>query len=216
MALDILTNYVEATVTSGGTTAPAAGNSETWTVTTNENWPVLSASQQIRVMDKADLGATSGYEIMLVTANANGTGVSWTVTRGIEGTTPKPHLAAWTATPAATSGAFDGRYQQIGTGAAANLTINNQTGTTYTVLSSDVGALIVMDNAAANTVTLPTGMTIGDEFRVLQSGAGSTSFVAGAGATVETASSLIARAQWSQIVATVIATNTYVVGGDTQ
>jgi len=46
MALDILTNYVEATVTSGGTTAPAAGNSETWTVTTNENWPVLSASQQ--------------------------------------------------------------------------------------------------------------------------------------------------------------------------
>jgi len=103
MALDVLSNYVEATVTTGGTTAPAAGTVETWTVTTTQNWPVLASGQQIRVMDKAQLGSTSGYEIMLVSANANGTGVSWTATRGVEGTTPVAHAANWTAVPATTA-----------------------------------------------------------------------------------------------------------------
>jgi len=103
MALDVLSNYVEATVPTGGTTAPAAGTVETWTVTTTENWAVLASGQQIRVMDKAQLGSTSGYEIMLVSANANGTGVSWTATRGVEGTTPVAHAANWTAVPATTA-----------------------------------------------------------------------------------------------------------------
>jgi len=82
-------------------------------VTTTENWPVLAAGQQIRVMDKAQLGSTSGYEIMVVTADANGTGVSWTATRGVEGTTPVAHAADWTAVPANTAGLLNGLPMRV-------------------------------------------------------------------------------------------------------
>lgn len=107
--IDVLANYVEATVTAGGTTAPAAGTAESWTVTTAENWPTIALGQQIRVMDKADLTVTSGYEIMIATPIANGTGVTWTVTRGVEGTAPKAHAADWTVVPATTAGGIGGR-----------------------------------------------------------------------------------------------------------
>lgn len=109
---ELLVNANSATITSGGTTAPSALTAETWTVTAS-NWPVLAANQQFRVIDKVDLGKTSGYEIMLVGANANGTGVTWTANRGAEGTTPYSHASGWTAVPAGTAGAITEQAFQV-------------------------------------------------------------------------------------------------------
>ncbi len=115
MPLDVLVNATTATIgntgtpSSSGTDAPAAGTVETWTdVTCDSTWPTLATGQQYRIIDEVDLGKKSGYEIMLVTANAIGTGVSWTVTRGVEGTTPWAHASGWTAVPAGTAAGLAG------------------------------------------------------------------------------------------------------------
>lgn len=54
--------------------------------------------------------------------------------------------------------------------------INNQVGTTYTVLATDMGKLVTFNNAAAVAVTLPQAGTAGFEankgFNVLNLGAG--------------------------------------------
>lgn len=55
--------------------------------------------------------------------------------------------------------------------------VNAQTGTTYTVLATDAGKLITINNAGAIAVTLPqagtTGFEAGREFCFLDLGAGS-------------------------------------------
>jgi len=99
MAIDVLVNYVEGTVTSGGTTT-----SDTAFTVDCTGWPALVSGQQIKVMDKADLGLTSGYEIMDATYTATpGSGVAWTVTRGAEGSTAHAHTSDWTVVPATTA-----------------------------------------------------------------------------------------------------------------
>ncbi len=107
MAVEQLVNATTAVVTSGGTTAPVPGTVETWVVNAPATWPVLASGYEYRVTDILDGGRTAGYEIILVTANAVGTGVSWTVTRGVEGTTPYAHAANWTCVPAVTAGGLD-------------------------------------------------------------------------------------------------------------
>jgi hypothetical protein len=92
LTLDSLTNQGQGTVTAGGTTAPAQGTSESWTVTAANAFPAVSvaAGTCFRVIDPAQL-----TEIMLVTAAPGGTGSgqSWTVTSGAESTTPVAHAA---------------------------------------------------------------------------------------------------------------------------
>jgi hypothetical protein len=114
MPIDVIQNVTTATVTTGGTTAPAAGTSQNWTVTAGSTWLALVTGVQVlRVIDLLDLGKTSGYEIMEVTVLATGTGVTWTVTRGMESTTPYAHAANWTVIPSPSAGSFDGRYGSI-------------------------------------------------------------------------------------------------------
>lgn len=109
--MEVLAIANSATVLSGGTSAPSAGTIETWSVAAAA-WPVLASGNTMRVMDEADLGLLAGYEVMLVTANANGSTAAWTVTRGADGTTPKAHSADWTVLPVETPAGLDARYQQ--------------------------------------------------------------------------------------------------------
>lgn len=74
LANDIFTNIAAGVVTTGGTTAPAAGSVETWTVSaTLGTFPnaqsTASAPTQFRVVDQA----ADYSEVMLVTAATNGT-----------------------------------------------------------------------------------------------------------------------------------------------
>lgn len=54
--------------------------------------------------------------------------------------------------------------------------INTQTGTAYTLLPSDNGKVITINNAAATTVTVPTGLPIGFSCRIIQLGTGVLTF----------------------------------------
>ena len=95
-------NQAATTVTSGGTTAPAGGTPETWTVASSAMFPAALSTAvpptQFHVADTAT-GFTS--EIIAVT---NVSGTTWTVTRGAEGTTPVAHSAGFTIVQVVTTG----------------------------------------------------------------------------------------------------------------
>ena len=74
------------------------------------------------------------------------------------------------------------------------LNFNNQTGTTYTLNSYDARGLVVMNNASANTVTVPPNSSVpfqvGDAIAIEQGGAGKTTIAAGSGVTLNYLSTL--------------------------
>lgn len=98
--------------------------------------------------------------------------------------------------------------------------INAQTGTTYTLALTDVNARVTMNNAAANTLTIPTNATVafpvGTEIRILQIGAGATSIDADVGVTLNGISggigAMSGAGQYTDIIK--VGTNTWWAVGD--
>ena len=79
---------------------------------------------------------------------------------------------------------------------------NTQTGTEYTLVASDAGKLVTLDNDAAitvtvpaNTITVPADTVVRTDFLVL--GAGMPTFVGSGGMTVNADPSLVADAQYA-------------------
>lgn len=104
MAIDIFADNASATVSAGGTTAPAAGTSESWTLSSIVGLAASSSAvlpTQMRLVDPAD--ARTQPEIMLLT---NLSGASATVKRGVEGTTPVAHTAGFTVRAVVTRGSL--------------------------------------------------------------------------------------------------------------
>lgn len=105
-----------------------------------------------------------------------------------------------------------------GGGSSTTVTANPQTGTSYTLVLADAGKAVEMNNAAANTVTIPptssVAFPVGTVLEVVQVGAGQTTIVAGAGVTLRPAGTLATRAQWATIGLRQRATNEWVVSGD--
>ena len=70
--------------------------------------------------------------------------------------------------------------------------LNNQTGTTYTLVSADRGKLVSFTNASAIALTIPTNATTafptGTRIDIIQTGAGQVT-VGGAGVTINSKSS---------------------------
>jgi hypothetical protein len=92
MNAERFTNQAATTVSSGGTTAPAQGTSETWTVASSASFPPASTGvNRFHVVDPAS--SVTAAEIIEVT---NVSGATWTVTRGAEGTTPVAHSSGFT------------------------------------------------------------------------------------------------------------------------
>ncbi len=107
--------------------------------------------------------------------------------------------------------------------AFAGLTVNAQTGTTYTAVKADgLNAIVTMDNGSANTFRIPTDATynfpVGTTLLVYQKGAGITTInavtsgtttVVSAGAT----SSAPLLAQYKSAACIKIAANSWIVVG---
>lgn len=96
---------------------------------------------------------------------------------------------------------------------------NAQTGTTYTLVLTDVAKVISMSNAAAITLTVPTNASVafptGTQILVYQAGAGQIT-VSGAGVTLRSfGSRLKAAGQYAVIGLLKIATDEWVVFGNT-
>lgn len=66
---------------------------------------------------------------------------------------------------------------------------NNQTGTTYTLVSGDTGKTVTLNNSSAITCTLPNNLSIGFTCEIIQKGTGQVTFSAASGATLTNRSS---------------------------
>jgi len=100
-----------------------------------------------------------------------------------------------------------------------NLTLNAQTGTSYTLVASDSGKLVTTSNASAITLTIPPSVfAAGEQINVQSIGAGLTTLAAGSGVTITstgaTSSAPIIRASKSAITIICTAINVFTVIGD--
>jgi len=80
-----------------------------------------------------------------------------------------------------------------------SLTLNQQTGTTYTLQASDLNKLVEVSNTGAITVTVPANiLAVGDQIHIMQTNTGQITVAAGTNvAAVNSALGLKLRAQWS-------------------
>jgi hypothetical protein len=73
------------------------------------------------------------------------------------------------------------------------VSVNAQTGTTYTIGTADVGKLVTLGNAAGETITIPANSSvafaIGDQVNFMNLSTGTATFVAGGTAVIRSAGS---------------------------
>jgi hypothetical protein len=109
-----------------------------------------------------------------------------------------------------TDGNFDGTAIS-----GFDASINDQTGTSYTLVAGDNGKVVVLDNASAVTVTVPSGLGAGFNCSFVQKGAGQVSFSA-SGTTVNNRQSHTKiNAQYGVASIVAYAADTFVLAGDT-
>lgn len=93
--------------------------------------------------------------------------------------------------------------------------VNAQTGTSYTLLLTDVGRQVTMSNAAASTLTIPPNASVafdvGVRIQVIQLGAGAVTLTPGAAVTVSEVGNNLVLAQYGSAILVKQATNTWIV-----
>jgi len=100
-----------------------------------------------------------------------------------------------------------------------DLSINAQTGTTYTTVLSDAGKLVTCDNAAAITLTIPPNSSVaystGTQILIEQKGAGTVTITPGSGVTIRSRGSLLAlNGQYAVAALIKTATDEWIASGD--
>lgn len=102
------------------------------------------------------------------------------------------------------------------------LTLNAQTGTSYTFVLTDNYKLVTASNASAQTYTIPPNSSVayptGSVINIIQIGAGQVSFAQGSGVTIAstgaTSSAPKLRAQYSAASAVKVGTDSWYIVGD--
>jgi hypothetical protein len=91
---------------------------------------------------------------------------------------------------------------------------NDQTGTTYTILSGDNGKVLTFNNASGITVTVPSGLPVGFNCMILQKGAGQIT-LATSSTTINNRQSYTKTAgQYAMATLVSISSNVFISSGD--
>jgi len=103
--------------------------------------------------------------------------------------------------------------------AQAIVAINAQTGTTYTTVLADVGKLITITNAGAQTVTIPPNASVaygvGDQINIMALSTATTTIAAGSAVTLNSnGAKLVLNGQYAVATCLKTDTNTWVVVGN--
>jgi hypothetical protein len=109
-----------------------------------------------------------------------------------------------------TDGNFDGTSIS-----GFDATINDQTGTAYTLLASDNGKVVVLDNGSAVTVTVPSGLGVGFNCSFVQKGAGQVTFSASSTTIYNRQSHTKINGQYGVASIVAYAGDVFVLAGDT-
>jgi hypothetical protein len=99
------------------------------------------------------------------------------------------------------------------------IALNAQTGTTYTIVLTDVGKLVTISNAGSITLTIPlnatTAFAVGDQINVAQLGAGVITIAGAVGVTLRSqGSKLKTNGQYSVATMVKIGTDEWLVLGN--
>lgn len=112
-------------------------------------------------------------------------------------------------------------YTNVANGGAPTIpamTINDQTGTSYTLALTDKENYVRISNAAACTITVAPDATVafplGSSVYIRQAGAGQLTIAAGSGVTINTPETLKARRQHSSLSLVRVGTDTWDLTGD--
>ena len=162
------------------------------------------------------LGATPATNDVLPIVDVSGTATTKKVTvANLVAAAPVQSVAGRTGTVTVDAGDLtDGDF-----GGTAILgfdaTLNDQTGTAYTLLAGDNGKVVVLNNGSAITVTVPSGLGAGFNCSFVQKGAGQVSFSA-SGTTINNRQSHTKiNAQYGVASLVAYADNVFVLAGDT-
>ena len=162
------------------------------------------------------LGATPATDDVLPIVDVSGTVTTKKITvANLVAAAPVQSVAGRTGTVTVDAGDLtDGDF-----GGTAILgfdaSINDQTGTAYTLLAGDNGKVVVLNNGAAITVTVPSGLGAGFNCSFVQKGAGQVSFSA-SGTTINNRQSHTRiNAQFGVASLVAYADNVFVLAGDT-
>ena len=189
--------------------------------------PTLAAGEQGYETDtgKFKIGTGSSAWTSLSYAAGTGTVTSITAGTGLSGgtITTSGTIAIDTATTVDVSTAQTLTNKTL-TDPKINLAFDAQTGTTYTTVLNDNGQVVTMNNASANTLSIPTNASVaypvGTQINVLQIGAGQTTIQAVTSGTTTvlsvgaTAAAPKLRARYSMATCIKAATDTWYVVGD--
>lgn len=97
--------------------------------------------------------------------------------------------------------------------------VNTQAGTAYTLVIGDASKAVEMNNAAANTLTVPPNTSVafpvGTIIEVFQLGAGQTTIAAGAGVTLRAPDGAKLAKQYASASLRKRATNEWILAGNT-
>ena len=95
-----------------------------------------------------------------------------------------------------------------------DISVNAQTGTTYTLQASDNGKAVTFNNGSAIALTVPSGLGAGFNCLLVQLGAGAVT-ATGSGATVNSRGGLVAtNGQYAVASLVAYVANTFVLAGD--
>ena len=157
-------------------------------------------------------GAVLGTPLSGTLTNATGLPVS----SGISGL--GSNVATFLATPSSANFASM-ISDEIGTGSVilSEAATSAQTAS-YTLVLADKAKVVEMLVGSANNLTVPLNATVafpvGTQIHIVQTGSGQTTVVATGGVTINTATTLKLRAQWSAATLVKRAENTWVLVGD--
>jgi hypothetical protein len=155
---------------------------------------------------------TINEEIVFITANSSDT---FTIVRGQSGTSAISHSGGAAVKHVFVSEALNA----FEAGLNETIPLNTQTGTTYTLVATDAGDLVTLNNASAITLTIPTNATVafatGTQITIAQLGAGQVTVAGAVGVTVSAADSATKlRAQYSAATIIKTGTNSWILIGD--
>ena len=143
---------------------------------------------------------------LTVTGNDVTFGHGETISNATDGT------VAITATNTTVSGNLSGS----GTISGFDANLNDQTGTTYTLTSSDNGKVVTLNNGSAITLTIAASLGDGFNCLIVQKGAGQVTLSAAGGVTIANRSSETKTAgQYATVSVINIGSDTYILSGDT-
>ena len=93
--------------------------------------------------------------------------------------------------------------------------VNTQTGTSYSLQSSDLGKIVKFESGSAVTVTLPAGLGQGFTCTVVQYGAGQITFSASGSTLYNRQSHTKTAGQYAVVKLTSCVADTFILSGDT-